>query len=93
MIYRDELDQLARSEAGFEVIHTLTRTQPPGWRRYRRRIDNSLLREVAWPREQHPLVFIWGPTEMVETAAAGLLPLGYDPARVKTERFGPTGGT
>jgi ferredoxin-NADP reductase len=75
------------------VIHTLTRTQPPGRRRYRRRIDNSLLREVAWPREQHPLVFIWGPTEMVETAAAGLLPLGYDPARVKTERFGPTGGT
>ncbi len=43
--------------------------------------------------EQHPLAFICGPTQMVETASAGLLPLGYDPARVKTERFGPTGGS
>ena len=91
--YRDELDQLARSEAGLEVIHTLTRSQPPGWTGYSRRIDNSLLREVAWPSGQHPLAFICGPTQMVETAAAGLLPLGYDPARVKTERFGPTGGS
>ncbi len=93
VIYRDELDHLARSEAGLEVIHTLTRTPPPGWTGYRRRIDDSLLREVAWPSEQHPLTFICGPTQFVETAAAGLLPLGYDPARVKTERFGPTGGS
>jgi ferredoxin-NADP reductase len=93
VIYRNELDQLARSEAGLEVIHTLTRSQPPGWTGYSHRIDNSLLREVAWPSEQHSLAFICGPTQMVETAAAGLLPLGYDPARVKTERFGPTGGS
>src|SRR5438128_4768238 len=72
VIYRDELDQLARSEAGLEVIHTLTRSQPPGWTGYSRRIDNSLLREVAWPSGQHPLAFICGPTQMVETAAAGL---------------------
>ncbi len=91
VIYRDELDQLARSEAGLEVIHTLTRSQPPGWTGYRRRIDNSLLQDVAWPSEQHPLAFICGPTQMVEPVATGLLPLGYDPARVKTERFGPTG--
>jgi len=93
VIYRDELDQLARSEAGFEVIYTLTRSQPPGWTGYNRRIDSDLLREVAWPGEQHPLAFICGPTQLVENAAAGLLPLGYDPARVKTERFGPTGGS
>ena len=91
VIYRDELDQFARSEAGLEVIHTFTRSQPPGWTGYRRRIDNSLLQDVAWPSEQHPLAFICGPTQMVEPVAAGLLPLGYDPARVKTERFGPTG--
>jgi len=92
IIYRDELDQLARGEAGLEVIHTLTRSQPPGWTGYRRRIDDSLLREVALPGEQHPLAYICGPTQMVETAASVLVPLGYDPARVKTERFGPTGG-
>jgi ferredoxin-NADP reductase len=93
IIYRDELDQLVRGEAGLEVIHTLTRSQPPGWTGYRRRIDDSLLREVAWPSEQHPLAYICGPTQMVETAASVLVPLGYDPARVKTERFGPTGGS
>jgi ferredoxin-NADP reductase len=76
-----------------EVIHTLTRTQPPGWTGYSRRIDAELLREVAWPVEQHPLAYICGPTPFVETAAAALLPLGYEPTRIKTERFGPTGGS
>jgi ferredoxin-NADP reductase len=92
VIYRDELDQLVRGEVGLEVTHTLTRSQPPGWTGYRRRIDDSLLREVAWPSEQYPLAYMCGPTQMVETAASVLVPLGYDPARVKTERFGPTGG-
>lgn len=92
VIYRDELDQLARSDAGLDVIHTLTRSQPAGWTGYRRRIDQDLLREVAWPSEESPLTFICGPTQLVETVAADLLQLRYNPARVKTERFGPTGG-
>ena len=53
----------------------------------------ELLREVAWPVEHHPLAYICGPTPFVETAATALLPLGYEPARIKTERFGPTGGS
>lgn len=93
VIYRDELGHLVKSEARLEVIHTLTRSQPAGWTGYHRRIDESLLREVAWPSEQHPLAFICGPTQMVETTASGLLPLGYEPVRVKTERFGPIGGS
>ena len=76
-----------------EVVHTLTREQPPGWTGYHRRIDAGLLGEVAWRPEQRPLAFICGPTQFVETAATGLLSLGYEPARIKTERFGPTGGT
>jgi ferredoxin-NADP reductase len=52
----------------------------------------ELLREVAWPVEQHPLAYICGPTPFVETAAAELL-LGYEPTRIKPERFGPTGGS
>src|SRR5260370_4540216 len=43
VIYRDALEQLARSEAGLEVIQTLTRSQPPDWTGYHRKIDNSLL--------------------------------------------------
>ena len=74
-----------------EVVQTLTRMQPPGWTGYHRRIDTELLRAVAWPPDQRPLAFICGPTPFVETAAASLVTLGHDPARIKTERFGPTG--
>jgi len=91
VIYRDELDRLERSSTMLEVVQTLTRAQPPGWTGYQRRIDTQMLREVAWPPGQHPLAFICGPTPFVETAAASLVTLGHDPARIKTERFGPTG--
>jgi ferredoxin-NADP reductase len=93
IIYRDELDHLAGEDRMLEVVHILTRTQPPGWTGYHRRIDAALLGDTAWPSEQRPLAFICGPTAFVETAAAGLLSLGYEPARIKTERFGPTGGS
>ncbi len=92
VIYRDELDDLARRRDGLEVIYTLTRQQPPGWTGYRRRIDEDLLRDVAWPAQDHPIAYICGPTQFVETAAQGLVALGFDPTLVKTERFGPTGG-
>ena len=91
VIYRDELERLVSGTTMLEVLHTLTRAQPPGWTGYHRRIDSAMLREVAWPSEQHPLAFICGPTPFVETAAASLVELGYEPARIKTERFGPTG--
>ncbi len=91
VIYRDELDQLVKSSTMLEVVHTLTRVQPPGWTGYHRRIDSQMLREVAWPVNQRPLTFICGPTPLVEAAAASMVELGYDPGRVKTERFGPTG--
>ena len=91
VIYRDELDRLAKSTTLLEVVYTLTRAQPPGWTGYARRIDTDMLREVAWPSDQRPLTFICGPTPFVETAAASLVALGDEPVRIKTERFGPTG--
>jgi ferredoxin-NADP reductase len=91
VIFRDELARLVKSTPMLEVVYTLTRVQQPGWTGYHRRIDINLLREVAWPADQHPLVFICGPTPFVETAAASLVALGYEPGRIKTERFGPTG--
>src|SRR2546428_1843221 len=91
VIYRDELEHLVRSSTLLEVVHTLTRVQPSGWTGYRRRIDTEMLREVAWLPDQHPLAFICGPTPFVETAAASLVTLRYEPGRIKTERFGPTG--
>ena len=52
-----------------------------------------MLAEVAWTPSERPHVFVCGPTALVEAAAAGLVELGHDPALVKTERFGPTGGS
>jgi ferredoxin-NADP reductase len=91
VIYRDELDQLQASGMGLEVIHTLTRSQPAGWRGYARRIDPAMLAEVAAPLGRAPQVFICGPTLLVEAAANGLVQTGVPGNRIRTERFGPTG--
>jgi ferredoxin-NADP reductase len=74
------------------VSYTLTRSQPPGWTGFSRQIVAALLKDVAWLAGENPLAFIRGPTSLVETAAAALVGLGYPPERVKTERFGATGG-
>ncbi len=68
------------------------RSQPSGWKGYGRRIDRDMVRDVAWPKEKGPAAFICGPTAFVETAADLLVELGYEPAMIKTERFGATGG-
>ena len=91
VIYRAELDELAAHADGFEVFHTLTRSQPEGWTGYARRIDEELLREVAWPAADQPRVFVCGSTRFVDAAADGLLELGYEPGWIRTERFGATG--
>jgi ferredoxin-NADP reductase len=39
-----------------------------------------------------PACFVCGPTGFVEAAADFLVGSGHDPRRIKTERFGPTGG-
>jgi ferredoxin-NADP reductase len=90
VIYRDELEQLDAAEE-IDVHLTLTRRQPEAWRGYARRIDRDLLGDVSWPTNDRPLTYICGPTPFVETAASGLVDLGHDPARIRTERFGPTG--
>lgn len=93
IIYRGELDRLVAQGDGFEVAHTLTRRQPAGWTGGARRIDQAMLASVGFPPETRPKIFICGPTLLVETAARSALVLGHQPDLVKTERFGPTGGT
>jgi ferredoxin-NADP reductase len=91
-IYRDELRALSERGDGLEVLHTLTRARPEGWAGYARRVDDAMLREVAWPPADEPRAFVCGPTAFVEAVASGLVVLGYAQGRVKTERFGATGG-
>jgi ferredoxin-NADP reductase len=91
IIYRDELDRLAATGDGFEVVHTLTRRQPPGWTGFARRIDEAMLAEVLEPLGAATRAYACGPTALVEVAANALVRLGLPPDRIRTERFGPTG--
>jgi ferredoxin-NADP reductase len=92
IIYREELERLATKDGSLDVFHTLTRSRPEGWDGYARRIDAEMLEEVGPPPGERPLNFVCGPTPLVEASASALVKLGHDPARVKTERFGATGG-
>jgi ferredoxin-NADP reductase len=93
VIYRDELARMVERDPTVEVTHTLTREQPAGWTGFKRRIDRAMLEMIAWPASEHPHVFVCGPTSLVEAVAASLVELGHEPALIKTERFGPTGGS
>ncbi|MGH3093043.1 MAG: FAD-binding oxidoreductase [Gaiellaceae bacterium] len=90
VIYRDELERLRGD--GLSVVHTLTRSQPPGWTGYARRLDAEMFDEVGPSPPERPRAYVCGPTPFVEAAAQALVQLGHEPQMVKTERFGPTGG-
>ena len=90
VIYAAELARLAE-QPEVEVTFTLTRDAPSGFTGHRRRIDRAMLEAVSWPPAERPHVFVCGPTPLVEHVATLLVELGHAPARVRTERFGPTG--
>jgi ferredoxin-NADP reductase len=91
--YDGELEAIVASEADIVVYRTLTRSRPPGWKGYDRRVDRVLLAEVAWPPEARPRCFVCGPTGFVEVVASALVDLGHAPEDVRTERFGPSGAS
>ena len=91
IIYAEELETLTAAGDGFQVVHTLTRSQPPGWTGYSRRIDEPMLAEVLEPLGPSARAFACGPTALVEVVANSLVRLGLPPDRIRTERFGPTG--
>lgn len=92
VIYHAELQRIAAADATFTPTLTLTRAQPAGWTGLHRRVDRDMLETVVWPPADTPRVFVCGPTPFVEAVADVLVQLGHAPQRIKTERFGPTGG-
>jgi ferredoxin-NADP reductase len=89
VIYRQELEALAGPQRA--VTMTLTR-ESAGWSGHQGRVDAGLLAEVGWPPAVRPHCYVCGPTAFVEAVADALVELGHEPGRVRTERFGPTGG-
>jgi ferredoxin-NADP reductase len=92
IIYREELARLASADPRLVVAHTLTRDAPPDWSGERRRVDAKMLSKLAFAPADKPQVYVCGPTPFVEGVASMLVELGHLPGRIKTERFGPTGG-
>jgi ferredoxin-NADP reductase len=92
VIFREELERLSARSDGPEVIHTLTRNQPPGWTGYARRIDAQMLADTAFSPASRLATYVCGPTSFVEAASRALVLLGHEAKRIRTERFGPTGG-
>jgi ferredoxin-NADP reductase len=86
VLFADELPALV------DPVITYTREAPPGWTGYARRVDRAMLEEAGLPPERDPRIFVCGPTGLVEGVAADLVALGHDPSRIRTERFGATGG-
>ena len=92
VIYREALADGAEADPHLQVMLTLTRRQPAGWEGQSRRIDRAMLEETLEMLEEAPLSYVCGPTPFVEAVADALVEAGARPERVRTERFGPSGG-
>jgi ferredoxin-NADP reductase len=81
-------DVVFANELEDDAVVALTREAPPGWSGHVGRIDAALIEAEAFPSG---LAFVCGSNGFVEAATGLLLDAGYDPNRIRTERFGPTG--
>ncbi len=75
-------------ELGEETLLTYTRESPEGWTGHTGRIDRALIAQAGAERG---VAFICGSNGFVEAASRLVLEAGFDPAQVRTERFGPSG--
>jgi ferredoxin-NADP reductase len=91
-LYATELAEAERAGPGLTVTHVYTRTPPPGWPDPPGRVNGDVLAAAGWPPDTKPAVFVCGPTGFVETIADLLVDAGHQPGKIKTERFGPSGG-
>jgi ferredoxin-NADP reductase len=85
-------EELRRSHPGLDVTHLYTREAPGGEARKPGRLTIVDLGAHGWPPDLGPDCFVCGPTGFVEKAAGILVNLGHAAHKIKTERFGPSGG-
>jgi ferredoxin-NADP reductase len=90
--YLDDLGAPQPGDGGLDVRYLYTRSAPDGFARPPGRLTAEDLRNGVWPPVFPPECFVCGPTGFVEAVADLLVGLGHEPRRVKTERFGPSGG-
>jgi ferredoxin-NADP reductase len=91
VLYGDQLRRLGERDPALQVELVYTRRAPPDWQGPVGRLDGARLATLAWPPTDRPACFVCGPTGFAEAVANLLVDQGYAPARIKTERFGPSG--
>ena len=91
-IYAPELSRRVRDDRGLDVAYAYTRAAPDGWHGTIGRLDAGRLAADGWPADFRPNVYVCGPTGFVEKVADLLVAAGHEADRIRTERFGPTGG-
>ena len=85
VLYAGELPALV------EPAITYTREAPAGWTGYARRVDGEMLAEAGFePGGARGSSCAARPAS--SRASRELVALGYDTSRIRTERFGATGG-
>jgi ferredoxin-NADP reductase len=92
VFYYDELRKRSENGRSLTLTYAYTRATPKDWPRPPGRIDASLFAEAVWPSKVVSTCYVCGPTPFVETAASFLSICGNAPDKIKTERFGLTGG-
>jgi ferredoxin-NADP reductase len=92
VLYRDELQTRSDQDHSLILTYAYTREAPKDWSRPPGRIDATLVANTTWPPHLVPTCYICGPTPFVEGAAGLLSALGNGPDKIRTERFGATGG-
>jgi ferredoxin-NADP reductase len=92
ILYRDELKKRSTKDRALMLAYAYTRVVPKDWLRPPGRIDAALVAEATWPSKLEPTCYVCGPTPFVEIAAGFLSACGNRSDKIKTERFGPTGG-
>lgn len=85
---RTAADVIYADELGHETLLTFTREPPDGWHGHTGHIDAALIADAG---VTSGTAFICGSNPFVETASDLLADAGFDPASIRTERFGPTG--
>jgi ferredoxin-NADP reductase len=92
VFYRDELQAISDGVDSVTLTYAYTRATPRGWPRPPGRVDASIIAETTWSPRLMPTCYVCGPTSFVEAIAALLVTCGNRPDKIRTERFGPTGG-
>jgi ferredoxin-NADP reductase len=84
VIYHDELSEL--SQAGYRIVHTITRNDDPSWTGCSRRIDREMLADFVQDFGRS-LFYMCGPPDFCDCATQYLTELGVGRDRMRTEKY------